>query len=374
MEPWEEPIRALPVSLPPVHGEVLGWYLHRLAEANCTLPGRLAQMLAPSKNPLVGRRTDAFRCWTPHVTTRLAIISGTPVATLHRHLPAIKRHAARVRGEVVPTRRDYYLTCPHCMRSQGITEPVLAHMPRALRLCSTHAIWLDGNTHYRVGQMPELITAQREHLRLASRFPATLDDATKEADKLIHSWLMVRTQPLLIDRWRQRLDQLPKAEPPPYSTLIRRGHFSDEREVIITYPEFVTLLELIADPRWRAHRILGGRQTTADEHEQTIDVVFTRLEQRLAVPTLRSMPERKLFNNDPLFRWIDPRGRIRFPSTYTGNPAHRSPKRSAQSQGTEAPADQIHSDTSPTNAKLHRMTTSSKTTSIPTVPAEMRTA
>lgn len=60
MEPWEAPVRLLPLPLPPVHGEVFGWYLHRLAAANHVTSGQLAKTLTPFKNALIGKRRTRY--------------------------------------------------------------------------------------------------------------------------------------------------------------------------------------------------------------------------------------------------------------------------------------------------------------------------
>ncbi|MEU8793239.1 TniQ family protein [Streptomyces sp. NPDC048643] len=247
MEPWDAPVRLLPVSFPPVHGEVLGSYLHRLAAANRVNAARIAQCLSPYSNPLFTKRTDALRCWTPTALPRLATMTGVPMETPQRSLPAFARLAARAdgAGEAVHAHSDLHVACRHCIQRQGIAGPVLAHMAPALRLCRKHAIWLDGACHYRVGHLDGLVKAQRQRFGLASRFPDTIDIATKEAEKLIRSWLMTNYQPILQERWLTRAEQLPQEEA-RYSNVIRARY--DERERIVTYPEFVTVLGLIADP------------------------------------------------------------------------------------------------------------------------------
>ncbi|MGO4459903.1 hypothetical protein AB4039_21790 [Streptomyces sp. M-16] len=74
----------------------------------------------------------------------------------------------------------------------------------------------------------------------------------------------------------------------------------------------MTMLKITADPRWRALRIPDSKLVSAEEHRDTMNTVFTEAERRLAVPTLRDMPKRRTLNNDPLSRWTDPRGRVRF--------------------------------------------------------------
>ncbi|OAL16731.1 hypothetical protein A4V12_02920 [Streptomyces noursei] len=237
---------------------------------------------------------------------------GVPIDMLQRSLPAFARLAARANGtgESVHAHYDLYVVCRLCMLRHGIHEPVLAHMAPALRLCRRHAIWLDGACHPHVGHLDGLIKAQRQHFGLVRRFPDTIDMATKEADKLVRSWLMTNYQPVLQKRWQKRLVQLPREEP-RYSDVVRQRH--DEWERIVTYPEFVSLLGLIADPRWRAHRVPTDRHVSVEDHHDAIAVIFAEAERRLSVPTLRVMPERRTFHNDPLFRWTDPSGRVRFP-------------------------------------------------------------
>jgi hypothetical protein len=316
VEPWETPVRLLPLPLPPVHGEVFGWYLHRLAAANQVTAGQLAKTLTPFKNAQVGMRTDTLWRWTPMVLPRLALLTGLTPEILRILLPAIARVEARTTGEVVRYRRRLYIACSHCMHRRGITRPVLAHRPADLQLCRRHGIWVDGNRHYRIGHLPELVTAEHRHRRIARRFPDTLGAATKEAQHLVRSWLLNKKQPHLLSRWNNRLAQLPPKEA-IYGNIIRRR--VDEREYIATYPEFVTLLGILADPAWRALRE-PGRRTSLSQHRHTIDAVYAEAENRLNVPTLREKLRSHAFSNDPLFRWTDPLGRslmlVTTPDTY----------------------------------------------------------
>lgn len=307
MDIWEDPVRLLPIPFPPVHGEVLGWYLNRLARANCTTAGRIARSLAPtSGHMLVSTRTDALRNWAPSVLPRLAVMTGTSVETLKRSLPGLARLAARDEGEIIRLRRDLYVVCPHCMRRKGITRPILAHLPVGRQLCTKHGIWLNGHTHYRLERLPEVIVAQHRHHHLARRFPRTIEKATVETRKIVHSWLMIDNQRQLQLRWQGRIRTLPQQQP-QYSNLIRRKR--DARELIVTYPEFVTLLGMLANPRWRQLRMPDSNLVSAEEHRNTMAELFTEAEQRLALPTLRKMPGGKKIHHDPLFRWADPKGR-----------------------------------------------------------------
>jgi hypothetical protein len=173
------------------------------------------------------------------ILPRLAVLTGLTPETLRMLLPAIARVEARTASDVVRYRRRLYAACSHCTHRRGITRPVLAHRPADLQL------WVDGNRHYRVGHLPELVTAEHRHRRIARRFPDTPAAVTKEAQHLVRSWLLNKNQPHLLSRWNDRLAQLPPKEA-IYGHIIRRR--VDEREYIATYPEFVTLLGMVADP------------------------------------------------------------------------------------------------------------------------------
>lgn len=322
MKPWEEHLHPLPIPLPPLHGEVLGCYLHRLAEANRTTPGRLARCISPHARVYFTLRTDPLRRWTPAALPRLSIMTGIPIETLDRSLPAFTHLATRENGTSPRRGHAYYdlhVICRHCTKSRGISGPVLAHRDPATRLCLKHAIWLDGYCHYYVGHLDGIVRAQRRHIRLARMFPDTINAATKEAVKLTRSWLVAGYQPALARRWHQRAEALPKQEA-RYPSLLRYRY--DERESIVTYPEFVSVLGIIADPRWRALRIHRTSDVAFERHQETIDAIYTEAERRLSIRTLREMPDaRHAFRNDPLFRWTDARGRGRFDTEADSDPA-----------------------------------------------------
>ena len=65
MQPWEEPARQLPVTLPPVGGETVGSYLNRLALANRLRVAVLARSLAPYRRA-PSAIDDDTSAWTPH--------------------------------------------------------------------------------------------------------------------------------------------------------------------------------------------------------------------------------------------------------------------------------------------------------------------
>src|SRR5690606_18952553 len=295
---WEEHLHPLPVPLPPVHGEVLGCYLHRLAEANGTTPGRLAQCISPHARVYFTLRTDPLRRWTPAALPRLSIMTGIPVETLNRSLPAFTHLAARENG-TSPRRGhahyDLHVTCRHCMKSRGISGPVLAHRGPAARLCLKHAIWLDGYCHYYVGHIDGGVSAQRRHIRLARRFPDTITAATKEAVTLTRAWLLAGYQPAPARRCHQRAEALPKREAGHPSLLRYRYH---AREGMQPAPAFVRSLAILADHRGRPLRIHRAPGVAFARHPETIDAIYAEAERRLSIHTLREMPDaRHAFRN-----------------------------------------------------------------------------
>ncbi|KQX83862.1 hypothetical protein AB0K86_19080 [Streptomyces clavifer] len=122
---------------------------------------------------------------------------------------------------------------------------------------------------------------------------------------MVRSWLLNKNQPHLLSRWNDRLAQLPPKEA-IYGNIIRRR--VDEREYIATYPEFVTLLGMVADPAWRARRA-PHRWANLSQQRHTINATYAEAEHRLNVPTLREKFHSWTFSNDALFRWTDPLGR-----------------------------------------------------------------
>ncbi|MDX3853296.1 hypothetical protein [Streptomyces sp. AK02-01A] len=122
---------------------------------------------------------------------------------------------------------------------------------------------------------------------------------------MVRSWLLNKKQPHQLSRWNDRLAQLPPKDA-VYENIIRRR--VDEREYIATYPEFVTMLGMVADPAWRARRA-PRRWANLSQHRRTINTVYAEAERRLNVPSLREKRHSHTFSNDALFRWTDSLGR-----------------------------------------------------------------
>jgi hypothetical protein len=79
---------------------------------------------------------------------------------------------------------------------------------------------------------------------------------------------------------------------------------SRQVEYIATSPEFVTLLDMVAAPAWRARRA-PRRWANLGQHRRTINAVHTETEHRPNVPILRGKLRSHAFSDDALLRWTD---------------------------------------------------------------------
>jgi hypothetical protein len=312
MEPQLTPARLLPVPLPPAHGEVLGNYLHRLAAANRVTPPQIAHAIWPHCPQYFTRRTDTARGGWLKALPRLAVMTGTSAETLKRHLPAASRVTPTPNGTREFRQYNLYRCCGPCMRQRNITEPVIAHSPPHLSLCLKHGIWVTGSYHYPVSHLPEVISAQRQSDQLRRRFPDTFATSAAEAHTMIRAWLRSSRQPELRSRWQGRQERISPQ-------VMRFEHVTGlddlrQRMLIATYPEFVTVLSVIADPSWRSRRLPHGVSVDRKVHNDLINAIYAEVGGRLAVPDLRTCLEAEMLRHDALFRWADPAGRVLLPT------------------------------------------------------------
>jgi TniQ len=80
--------RTLPVPLPRLHRELLGSYLHRLADANHLTIGGPSREIGPGRRHR--RDSDDTAGWTPAAVTRLAVLAGTTATALLHVLPVLQ--------------------------------------------------------------------------------------------------------------------------------------------------------------------------------------------------------------------------------------------------------------------------------------------
>lgn len=223
-------IRALPIGLPPVTCELLGSYLHRLADANHVTITAITQLLGTARR--YRRSDDDATTWTTRTVSALAALTGWPFTTLTRALPALRPLATGIPlgqpGAAAPR-----VACRHCMASKGIHGLVIQRATNDERVCLRHQRWLHGPEQHPLHALPELCSANRRHRRLRRQHDAaTLDAAHARAQQLTQNWFHADDQPGLQRRWTDRLHQLchdPAADlptqPPPRRTrhLPRNG-------------------------------------------------------------------------------------------------------------------------------------------------------
>jgi TniQ protein len=80
-------LRALPLAPPPVHGETIGSYLNRLADANHLTIGHFSSLIGPSRQ----HRRDDNRVgyWTPVGVLRLAALTSRSPSSLIHAMPPL---------------------------------------------------------------------------------------------------------------------------------------------------------------------------------------------------------------------------------------------------------------------------------------------
>lgn len=236
-------LRALPISLPPMNREVIGSYIHRLADANHITSTALAQLL--DLNRRYRRGDDDPIGWTTSTITGLSALTSRPVTALAQALPAL-RSLVPTSGPTAPTGPTApCIACHHCTARKGIRGLVIQRAASHEHICLRHNRWLHGPEQHALHTLPELCNANRRHRRLRRQHDATiLNAALARSRDLVHDWLEAADQPDLQRRWTQRLTQLrydPGAD--PYRP-------SQHRVELAIYPEIVLLAELFAsDPR-----------------------------------------------------------------------------------------------------------------------------
>ncbi|WSQ06413.1 TniQ family protein [Streptomyces sp. NBC_01231] len=237
-------LRALPLTPPPVHGETIGSYLNRLADANHLTIGHFSSLIGPSRQ----HRRDDNRVgyWTPAGLLRLsALTSRSPASLIHAMPPLgtigdpIRRLPLSATEEVIEPRRRP--ACRLCMARRHIRGLVVRSTPHHEGVCHQHHRWLLGDEQRSLTRLPEVLRANRQHQRTlrhgthTSTALAYLD----ARDRLIKCLTNEVSSPPLRQRWNRRLDVLGED---PFGDPHRP---SEARIELSTYPEVVILTSLL---------------------------------------------------------------------------------------------------------------------------------
>ncbi|MFI9765075.1 TniQ family protein [Streptomyces sp. NPDC051963] len=165
-------LRALPLTPPPVHGETIGSYLNRLADANHLTIGHLSSLVGPSRQH--GRVDNRVGYWTPAALSRLAFLTGRSASLLVHAMPplgAIGDPSLRLPHSVTEEVTEPRLrpACRLCMARRHIRGLVVRSTPPQQGVCHRHRRWLLGDEQYDLTRLPEVLCANRPHQRLVRR-------------------------------------------------------------------------------------------------------------------------------------------------------------------------------------------------------------
>lgn len=230
----------LPVTARPARHEVLASYLGRLAALN-SLDGDALwiRVTLPSAEPPRRRRLPN--------TAAVAALTGREPAELAAALPELRAPAPDWQS----LRHAPQAGCPRCDAAHpgGQVYRLLPHHEYA---CTRHRHWIGPPDISRPGPelpgLPEIITAQRRHLRLVRQHGwAPAHDGILTGFMIcghLWRWPVPGTNakhPL----WERRGQAL---IPPGQAD----AQFSASRVFAAVYPEAVSLAAVLASPRWRA--------------------------------------------------------------------------------------------------------------------------
>ncbi|MEV6256825.1 hypothetical protein ACIHAX_32200 [Nocardia sp. NPDC051929] len=294
--------RQLPITIPPAHHEILASYLARLARLNSIDGDELWKRVSiPAPTP------------TRRIVTaeRMAALTGRRGENLAGALPELrdpKPHWTMFRHAPQPG-------CKRCdARHRG--GAVLRVLPHHRYVCTRHGYWVGPPDITATGpsltHCPQIVAAQRQHLRLVQRYGwAAAYDAVLTAFMICaHRWNEPRPTTglrLQQDLWTKRsLMLIPEGTEP--------STFTASKLFACLYPEAIALSPVIAAPRWRQH-------AAGDAHQLALFVA--ELRRRLRDNDYQPRGER-----DAIAHWIEAdcwRQPATPPTTFDKAPGHRKP-------------------------------------------------
>ncbi len=273
------PPSRLPQPIPPFLGETTKSYLYRLAVANQLQPEDL-------RAHLTGTRHHA-----PITLNDLAAATGRSARSLSHALPEL-RHDTALGADPMPPGHIRRTICWRCAARRGAFRFATTWRPVEVNLCPAHLIWLgppvrahSGN-QYDVGDLPEIVHAQRRHYRLARRHGRQrAADAFNEAAHITALWARHGFHP---NRRKPLISAFLDHNP-----LTGRVPSGDPITPVVTYPETVDLARVLAMSRWRHPTPASRNQVHQFRHD--IDHYVG----------IQYYPEDSPY--DPLFHWFQKR-------------------------------------------------------------------
>jgi hypothetical protein len=267
--------RRLPVTARPAQHDTLASYLRRLAALN-SLDGDDLWERVTLPVPRSRRRTPD--------PAALAALAGRPAASLQAAVPDLRDPPPDWRS----LRNAPQAGCRRCDAAHPGGQPFRL-FPHHAWACIPHRHWIGPPDVNRPGpalrSLPEVITAQRRHLRLVRRhgWAAAYDAVLTGIMICAHLW----------DQLEDAGDSRAASErrsriliPPGQVT----GQFSASRLFAAVYPEAVSLATVIASPNWRAMASGPGDQ---------LRLLAAELGRRIGNPGYHPRNE-----DDPIGHWI----------------------------------------------------------------------
>ncbi|WP_330346714.1 Helicase associated domain protein [Streptomyces sp. NBC_00582] len=252
----------------PLHGELTLSFLNRLAARyHLGLRDLLAAITETDGRQNVAGMLypDSEIHLNAQARERVCALSRVPAAVLERALPAWARaepHAhypggpagRLTRGEeaVAP----WGPACPSCCAARtGRRMPARRYLTPGERVCARHQYWLlflPGTSGLPVplGRCPEVVDAQRRHVRLLRHCPAGAQ-AFEVARAVTGSW-WDQPWPNEEHLWPARLDATRPVGADP-------GWWKTAARDLITYPETVAVAQVVASPYWQQQTIAQAR-------------------------------------------------------------------------------------------------------------------
>jgi hypothetical protein len=273
------PPSRLPRPVPPFPGETTLSYLCRLAIANQLQPGDLRAHLTGTRQP------------APVTLDSLAAATGRSPRCLSHALPELRPGTVPGADPVLPghVRRTI---CWRCAARRSAFRFAATWQPAEVNICPSHLTWLGPavrahrSDQYDVGDLPEILQAQRRRYRLARRHGRqTAADAFAEA---AHITALRARHGFHSDRRTGLIHAF------GHNPLTGRLQPGDPITPVLTYPGTVDLARVLATPHWR-HPTTPASKNELRQFQRDIDQ-HVRIEYH---------PEDSLY--DPLFGWFQKR-------------------------------------------------------------------
>jgi TniQ len=240
------PRRPLPRTCRPAHDETTGSYLLRLATANRITGADLVDYLTNGTSQTVAKVSLGA----------LATVSGQPPLVLAYALPELRSQypdmrAMALRGRTLPRKPNTVRpACRHCTTTRTGAERIDMWHRHEHNICLRHRLWIgpgadDLRDQVDLASHPDIVHAQTRHRRLIRGHGHCVVHTAYRTAREIWETLTYRGwgMPYVLARNMP----LPR----------RFGHRdwpADARDPVhraATYPEVITLTELLASPDWR---------------------------------------------------------------------------------------------------------------------------